>query len=128
MKRKINIFIFLLAYCVNSYSQRYSSERTYDIIGLPDGDEIMDALKIGIPLLIAGFIIAYIFMWSKSNEEKQKEEGTTMGCIGVIIVMGIGFLALLPLWAWVEAIATTLVSIVFVVGIIFIIIYKVLEK
>lgn len=126
MKRKISTFIFLLAYCVNSYSQRYSSERTYDIIGLPGGSEIMDALKIGIPLLIVGFIIAYIFMWSKSNEEKQKGEGSTMGCIGVII-MGIGFLALLPLWAWIEAVGVTLVSIVFVIGIIFII-YEALKK
>lgn len=74
MKRRINIFIFLLAYCINCYSQRYSPERTYDIIGLPDGNKIMDALKIGIPLLIVGFIIAYTFMWGKSNEEKRKGE------------------------------------------------------
>lgn len=116
----------MLTYCVNSYSQRYSSERTYDIIGLPGGNEIMDALKIGIPLLIVGFIIAYIFMWSKSDEEKQKGEGSTMGCIGVII-MGIGFLTLLPLWAWVEAVGVTLVSIVSVIGVIFII-YEALKK
>ena len=39
-------------------AQRYDNTRTYDIIGLADGDEIMDALAIGIPLIIVGFLIA----------------------------------------------------------------------
>lgn len=110
---------FVATECV---AQRYRPERTYDIVGLADGDEIIDSLKIGIPLIIAGFLIAYFSMWRKTDKEKQSGEGSTIGCIGIIII-GIGLFALLPLWTWVEAIGVTLVSVVICLAIIFAIIY-----
>lgn len=119
MKRNVAITI-LLCTLVQAYAQRYDNTRTYDIVGLPDGDKIMDALKIAIPLIVVGFLIAYIFMWGKSDEDKQKGEGTSMGCIGVII-MGFGIFCLLPLWAWVEAVFVSLISIATILAIVYVI-------
>lgn len=119
MKRNVAITILLCTF-IQAYAQRYDNTRTYDIIGLPDGDEIMDALKIAIPLIVVGFLIAYIFMWGKSDEDKQKGEGSSMGCIGVII-MGIGFFCLLPLLAWVEAVFVSLISIAAILAIVYVI-------
>ena len=107
-------------------AQRYSDDRLYDVVGLADGDEIANALKIGIPLIIVGLLIAYFFMWRKTDKEKQSETGSTIGCIGIIII-GIGLFVLLPLWTWVEAIGVTLVSIVFGLAIIFAIVYYIYE-
>lgn len=121
--------MFFLCFCLCSvpcYPQRYRSERSYDIIGLADGDEIIEALQLGIPLLVIGFLIAYFSMWRKTNKEKQSEKGSTIGCIGIIII-GIGFIVLLPLWAWVEAIGVTLVSVVIGLGIVFAIVYYIYE-
>lgn len=107
-------------------AQRYSQERTYDIVGLADGDEIIEALQLGIPLLVIGFLIAYFSMWRKTHKEKQSEKGSTIGCIGIIII-GIGFIVLLPLWTWVEAIGATLVGVVFGLAIIFALAYYIYE-
>lgn len=107
-------------------AQRYSDDRLYDVVGLADGDEIANALKTGIPLIIVGLLIAYFSMWRKTGKEKQSEKGSTIGCIGIIII-GIGLFVLLPLWTWVEAIGVTLVSIVFGLAIIFAIVYYIYE-
>lgn len=123
--------VFLSFYAVSECAaQRYRPERTYDIVGLPDGDEIADALKTGIPLIIAGLLIAYFSIWRKTDKEKQREKGSTIGCIGIIII-GIGLFVLLPLWTWVEAFGVTLISVVIGLVIIFAIlhyIYEVLKK
>lgn len=116
MLKKICTLLLLTGVPVLGIAQRYT-ERSYEVIGLADGDEIADALMVGLPLLLVGFLIAYIFMWRKSDEEKQKGEGSTMGCIGIII-MGAGFLCLIPLLAWIEAIGVTIVFVVFVIAII----------
>lgn len=107
-------------------AQRYSDDRLYDIVGLADGDEISNALGIGIPLIIVGLLIAYFSMW----RNKDNEKGSTIGCIGIVII-GIGLFALLPLWTWVEAIGVTLVNVIIGIGIILAIIYyiyKALKK
>lgn len=108
-------------------AQRYDNTRTYDIIGLADGDEIMDALAIGIPLIIVGFLIAWFTMWGKSEEEKQKDSGNNIGCIGVLIII-IGLFALLPLLTWIEAIITSIVSIGIIIGLICLIFMWIKEK
>ena len=116
MLKKICTLLLLIGVPALGIAQRYT-ERSYEVIGLADGDEIADALMVGLPLLLVGFLIAYIFMWGKSDEEKQKGEGSTMGCIGTIL-MGAGFLCLIPLLAWIEAIGVTVVFVVFVIVII----------
>lgn len=55
------------------FAQRGGTERSYEVIGLADGDEIAESLKIAIPLLIVGFLIAYIFMWSKKDTSKTDD-------------------------------------------------------
>ena len=130
LSRKVLTVISGLFVASKCAAQRYRPERTYDIVGLADGDEIANALKIGIPLIIVGLLIAYFSMWRKTDNEKQNEKGSTIGCIGIIII-GIGLFALLPLWTWGEAIGVTLVNIVFGLAIIFAIvhyIYKALKK
>jgi len=109
------------------YAQRRPSKRSFEVIGLPDGDKIADSLKIAIPLLIVGFLIAYIFMWSKKDKDKIDNVSTNIGCFG-IIVMAVGAFFLLPLFAWFEFIFSSIMSIVIaiiVVGVIFFIIYSI---
>lgn len=118
----------ILNYCVSNWQNAYLDEigllKLFD--NLADGDEISNALEIGIPLIIVGLLIAYFSMW----RNKDNEKGSTIGCIGIVII-GIGLFALLPLWTWVEAIGVTLVNVIIGIGIIFAIIYyiyKALKK
>lgn len=124
--KRFSAFFLCILITLESSAQRYRPERTYDIVGLADGDEITNALKIGIPLIITGLLIAYFSMWRKTDKEKQNENGSTIGCIGIILI-GIGFFVLIPLWTWVEAIGVTLVSVVFGLAIIFVIAYYIYE-
>ena len=124
--KRFSAFFLCILITLESNAQRYRPERTYDIVGLADGYEITNALKIGIPLMIAGLLIAYFSMWRKTDKEKQNENVSTIGCIGIIII-GIGLLILIPLWTWVEAIGVTLVSVVFGLAIIFVIAYYIYE-
>lgn len=126
LSRKVLTVISGLFVAYKCVAQRYRPERTYDIVGLADGDEISNALGIGIPLIIVGLLIAYFSMW----RNKDNEKGSTIGCIGIVII-GIGLFALLPLWTWVEAIGVTLVNVIIGIGIILAIIYyiyKALKK
>lgn len=45
-----------------------------------------------------------------------------------MVIIGIGFLILIPLWTWVETIVVTLVSVVFVLAIIFLIVSYVYDE
>jgi len=110
------------------FAQRRPTERSFEVIGLPDGDEIGNSLKIAIPLIIIGLLIAYIFMWSKTGTDKENNTYSYIGCLGIIIV-AVGAFFLLPLLAWVEYIFTTILSIgiaIVVAGIIIYIIYSLL--
>ena len=103
-------------------------ERSFEVLGLPDGDEITSSLKIAIPLIIVGLLIAYIFMWSR--KEDTDNPSTYIGCLGIVIVV-VGLFFLLPLLAWVEYIFTSILSIgiaIVVVVVIIYIIYSVLTS
>ena len=91
--------------------------RSYEVIGLPKSDIVVDSLMVGVPLLIIGFAIAWLFMWKDANKGKSKEGFPVLGVIGLLI-MGIGFVFLLPLLTWIEAIGAILVSIAILVGIV----------
>jgi hypothetical protein len=112
------------------FAQRYPTKRSYEIIGLPDGSEIGDALKIAIPLLIIGFLITYIFMWRKKAQEEKENNSQYIGCLGVIL-MAVGAFFLIPLLAWVEAIFVSALGIVIalvVVAVIIGLIYSFFKK
>lgn len=109
-------------------AQRYRPERTYDIIGLAGKEEITDCLVKGLPFLFAGLIIFFICTNKKNRSAKENKEdkGSWLGCFSLILI-GVGFIIMLPLWAWIEAIGVTLVGIVSVLAIICLI-YKALTK
>lgn len=119
MNKSIFSTILMLLCVIPATAQRYTEERLYDVVGLADGDEIVDALAVGIPVILIGFLIAYFFMWR--NPGNTSDFDGKIGCFGIIL-MGIVFFLLLPLWAWVEAIGILIVEILFglaiVIGII----------
>lgn len=111
-------------------AQHVGTKRSYEVIGLADGDKIAESLKIAIPLLIVGFLIAYIFMWSKKDTSKTDGASTNIGCFGMII-MAVGAFFLLPLLSWAEYIFVNIMTIgfaIFIVGIIIYFIYTALTK
>jgi len=112
---KIYLTLSSVLASITCFAQRgRRSERSFEVIGLPDGGEIGEALKISIPLLVIGFLIAYIFMWSKKDNSKTDAPSTYIGCVGVIMML-VGAFFLLPLLAWAELIFTSIFSIVIVV-------------
>jgi hypothetical protein len=128
--KKIILVTFSILSSIFSFGQRGGSARSYEIIGLAKGDEIADSLKIAIPLLIVGFLIAYIFMWSKNAQSKENNSSTNIGCLGLVI-MAIGAFFLMPLLAWFEFIFVNIMTIGFaivVVGVIIYFIYSALTK
>lgn len=91
--------------------------RGYEVTGLPKSNTVADSLMIGVPLLIIGFVLAWLFMWKDANNGKPKEGFPVIGIIGLLI-MGLGFVFLLPLLVWIEAIGGILISIAILIGII----------
>jgi len=129
MKNKI-LTLILLLFTTGLYAQRRYSERSYEVTGLPNGDEIGDSLIIAIPLLLVGFLIAYAFTWSKKDIDKASNTSTSIGCFGMII-MAVGAFFLLPLLTWLEFIFISIWSIgiaIIVVGIIIYLIYSAFKK
>lgn len=120
MKRVSFTFITLLSTIV-CYSQRVHTERSYEVIGLPDGDEVGDSLKIAIPLLAIGLLIAFFYFSGRNESEKKDESSFNFGCVGIILI-GIGVIFLLPLLAWVEYIFVNIMNIgIFIAVVVFII-------
>lgn len=127
IQKNILSTIITLLWGITANAQRHSDERFYDVVGLADGDEIVDALAKGIPTILIGFLIAYFTIWRKNNEEKENGKGFYFGCFGIFLI-GIGFLILIPLWTWVEAIAVSAISIVFIIAILVVIVAFIYEK
>ena len=99
-------------------AQRYDDTRTYDIIGLPDGDEVIECLTMGIPVLLAGLILLFLLSkFSDKNKDENNNSGWWCGCLSVILI-GISIFIMLPLFSWIEAIVVSIVSIVCILGII----------
>jgi len=119
--KRISVTIISLLSSVVSYSQRVYTERSYEVIGLPDGDEVGDSLKIAIPLLAIGLIIAFFYFSGRNASEKRDESSFNFGCVGIILI-GIGVIFLLPLLAWVEYIFVNIMNIgIFIAVVVFII-------
>jgi hypothetical protein len=130
MIKKIFSTCAFLCLALNSFAQRGYSVRSYEAFGLPDGDEVGESLKVAIPLLLIGFLIAYIFMWSKKDTSKVSDASTNVGCFGVII-MAVGILFLFPLLTWIEYIFVNIMTLGFaivIVGVIIFAIYSWLSK
>lgn len=109
MKKILLITLALLSNII-CFAQRGGTERIYEVIGLSDGDNIVNALKIGIPTLILGYL--FIFLASKISKNKSDEGLPVIGCLGIIIIF-VGIFFLLPLLSWVEYIFSSIISIGF---------------
>ena len=72
--------------------------------GLPDGSEL------GIGLLVAIIALPIGYFMLNSSENSNSDGIPAGGCFGMILI-GIGFIGLLPLIAWVCAIGQVLVGI-----------------
>jgi len=111
MKKRIYIILLLLlALCNDVCFAAYEPRgRTYDLnvpdIGLPNGEEVIVGLLIGVLAIVIGQLTVRI----KDNE--------TMGCIGVLLHI-VGVIALLPLIAWICAIGQLVIGIVIGLGVI----------
>jgi len=107
MKKIYFLSISGLLYSLDVLAQRRGGSRSYEITGLADGDSVAQSIMIGVPIILIGFLIAYFTMWNKKSQEK--EETSSVGCFGVII-MAIGFFIMLPLLGWIEFIFASITS------------------
>ena len=105
------------------------TRRSYELWGLPNSEEVIDSLKIGIPLIVVGLLVFY-FSTINSGKNKNKDSSSNTGCIGMIII-GIGAIALFPLLTWIEYMAVSGMSIFFGIIILLIlisVIYNFIKK
>lgn len=115
LMKKLACSVYLLLSYSLSHAQRHGGKRLYEETGLPSGEVVGNSLKYAIPLLLIGFIIAYFNLWS---EEAQKSKtNDNLGCFGMII-MGAGLLFLLPLLAWIEFAAHSIILLFMALGVI----------
>ena len=96
-------------------AQRY--QRSFEVFGFPDGEQMGESLKIAIPLLLIGLF--FVFVIAKGNKGSKTKD--TLGCIGWIILL-IGVFFLFPLLIWVEGIVASIWNILLVIGIVIVII------
>lgn len=106
------------------WAQRYDGTRTYDVIGLSDREKIGDCIVEGSPFLVIGLIIFYISIknYRQAIKENREEKGSWLGCLSLILI-GTSIIIMLPLLAWIEAIAVSIISILAIVAVV-ILIYK----
>ena len=102
-------------------AQRY--QRSFEVFGFPDGEQIGDSLKIAIPLLLIGLFLAFVI--AKGNKGSKTKD--TLGCIGWIILL-VGIFFLFPLLIWVESIVASIWSILLILGIVVCIIEVIKRK
>ena len=104
---------------IEAFAQVHT-ERTYEIIGLQNGDKILEALKTGIPIIFVGIVVMYLS--TLGNKNSQNTIGNSFGCIGILIVV-LGAFFLLPLLAWIEYAIVNFIVLAIILIIICIIIY-----
>ena len=104
MKKIIITFSSILLFNYICFSQRGGTTRSFEIFGLANSNEIIDALKIGIPLLILGVFIIYL-----GYKPIIKSAANTIGCLGYI-VLATGIIFLVPLWTWIEYIFVNILA------------------
>jgi len=136
--RKVFLITLTMFLSFTSFAQREpwddgrgGTEPGYEVIGLHDGDTVVNYLKIALPLLIIGFLISYLSMWSKKDTSQISDTESKVGCLGMII-MGVGVFFLIPLLGWVELIGKSLMSLGFflmiIIGLIYIVYSAITKK
>jgi predicted membrane channel-forming protein YqfA (hemolysin III family) len=130
MKKALITAVLTALTSIICFAQRGGTRRGYEEVGLANKDEVIESLTIAVPLLVVGFLIAYIFMWSKKNPSKISNTSANIGYFG-IIMMVVGLFFLVPLLSWFEFIFVNIMTFgvaMFVVGIIVYLIYSAFTK
>ncbi|MDE7456326.1 MAG: hypothetical protein K2M96_06410 [Prevotella sp.] len=117
MIKRISILLLSLLTSFTAFARDYSGHRYYGDadIGLPNGNEV------GIGLVIALIAIPIGYLIINMSESNNGEDNMFVGCLGLLFIGG-GIISLLPLLAWLCAIANVLISIGFVLFIIVVVI------
>ena len=106
MKAKLLFSIFAFLISLNSFAGPRYDPNEPDF-GLPNGSEV------GIGLLVAIITLPIGYFICKSSDSSKSSEKYNIGCFGTIL-MGIGFIGLIPLLFWICAIGRVLVGIAFI--------------
>jgi hypothetical protein len=119
-----SVIIFSVTVLLNfmCFAQRGVTKRSFEVIGLPKGEEVFESLIIAVPLILIGVLIMYLFSWRKKSDSKESNKSENIGCFGGII-LAVGAFFLLPLFAWVEYFFVNILAIGFAIFIIVVIIY-----
>lgn len=116
MIKRIYILLLSLHTSFTIYAKDYSGHRYYGDadIGLPNGSEVGIGLVIALITIPIGYLII-----NMSNH--NGEDNMLVGCLGLLFIGG-GIVSLLPLLAWLCAIANVLIAIGFALFIIVVVI------
>ena len=86
---------------------------------MPDKGEIISSLKLGPPLLVAGYLLAFLASrWSNKKNSEKFTLSNALVLLGVGTIIG-GIIVMLPAMMWFEAIVGGILS--FVMAILFVI-------
>ena len=106
------------------FAQSEGTKRSYEIQGLPKGDTVFDSLKIGVPLIILGIIIAYL---GDGRKKDAKSTSNDYSWIGILIVF-VGFFFLFPVLTWLEYILVNLISLGILIFFVIVILVLIFSK
>ena len=104
------MLVALFSTVCHCHAQRYDRTRTYDVIGLPNGEEVWDCICKAFPFILLGLTIIGLQLYGqKHTAENSEDKGSWWGCL-VFVLIGVGVIMMLPLLAWVEAFFVSVVS------------------
>ena len=123
MIKRGSLFLTSLLSSLSAFTRDYSGHRYYGDadIGLPNGNEVGIGLVIALIAIPIGYLIINM---SKSN---SGEDNMFVGCLGLLFIGG-GIVSLLPLLAWLCAIANIVIGIGFILFIVVFVIGFLLSK
>jgi hypothetical protein len=120
--KKIITISFIILSNFTCIAQRGVTKRSFEVVGLPKGEEVSESLMKAVPLILIGLLILYLFSWRKKPNSKVSNTSENFGCFGLII-LAVGAFFLLPLFAWVEYIFVNILAVGFGIVLIVVIIY-----
>lgn len=103
MRHIVTTILFTLISVFNAYAGPRYDPNEPDL-GLPGGSEL------GIGLLVAIIALPVGYFMLVSADDSKSEGTSASGCFGMIL-MGIGFIGLIPLIAWICAIGQVLIGV-----------------
>ena len=123
MTKRCSILLLFLFTSLFAFARVHSGHRYYgdDDIGLPNGSEVGIGLMIALIAIPIGYLVINM---SKSN---NGDNNMFVGCLGLFFIGG-GILSLLPLMAWICAIANIIIGIGFILFIVVVVIGFLLSK